>query len=130
MTQARKRYTTTITRRLRQLDACSSVLSFVKDKTFDQAWECCPDASYYIWWVRMVWKQWPALRDYYFVVGHPVATKIVINALNVTQGSAEQNTLYAAVSEAPTFLRKVFRLTAKRWAKDQGLRVTRKGWKT
>ena len=129
MAQARKRYTTTITRKLRQLDACSNGLSFVKGKTFDQAWECCPDASYYIWWVRMVWKQWPALRDYYFVVGHPVATKIVIDALNFTQGSAEQNTLQVAANEAPTFLRRAFRLTAKRWARDQGLRVTRKGWK-
>lgn len=118
MARKRKRYTTTITRRLRQLGACRSGLQYVAGKTFDQAWE-------------MVWKQWPELRAYYFEDGHSVYTRVTAAALDTSVGvrSQESRALNVVIHEAPLFLRANFRLTAQRWAKVQGLRVAREAWK-
>ena len=122
---ARTRYKTTIVRRLRQLGACGAGLQYVTGKTFDQAWENCPSAGFYIWWIQMVWKRWPERRAHYFEDGHLFYTLVTAQALDTASGiaSLETRALNSAVHEAPTFLRRVFRLTAKRWAKDQGHRA-------
>jgi len=125
---ARKRYKTTVVRTLRQLGACEAGLQYVAGKTFDQAWENCNSPSFYIWWIQMVWKQWPERRAHYF--DHPGYTLITAQALDPSVGTRRpaERALHSAVHEAPTFLRRAFRLTAKRWAKDQGLRVVWKAW--
>lgn len=127
---ARKRYKTTVVRTLRQLGACEAGLQYVAGKTFDQAWEHCTSASFYIWWIRQVWVRYPDLRQRYFEDGHHNHVQIVTDALDTERTrSAELKVIHALAYEAPDFLRRMFRLTAKRWAQDQGLRVTRKSWK-
>lgn len=51
----------------KKLGACNAGLKYVEGKTFDQAWELCDNAGFFIWWVRVVWAaSTPEMREMYF----------------------------------------------------------------
>lgn len=111
--------------------ACGSGLRYINGKTVDQAWEKCDNASFLLWWTRQLWQRSSAeKRAYYF--GHSSKAwevACVIGHVDETS-SASQQVLCAALYEAPKFLKTQLRKSAQRWAKDQGLRVVRVGWKS